>query len=147
MKPPDPSIFSKEYRSRRPEKKTPEPKPRKPINKVGKKLAKEKKTYLKLRLEFLEKPENMFCAVYPHLRSDQVHHKRGRGKNLNKVETWLAVSDDGHKWIEANPKLARERGFTKSRLHMTDELNSNVQVVMMCLDANAGPDDQMDWGD
>ena len=123
----DPSIFSKEYRSRRPEKKTRQPKIRKPINKIGKKLAREKKTYSKLRLEFLEKPENMFCAVYPHLRADQIHHKRGRGKNLNKVETWLAVSDDGHKWVEANPKLARERGFTKSRLHMKDELNDQYK--------------------
>lgn len=96
------------------------------IKPMSKNLSKEREKYRKLRLEFLEKPDNMFCAVYPHLRADQIHHTRGRGKNLNKVETWLAVSDPGHKWIEENPKLARERGFTKSRLHMTDNLNENV---------------------
>jgi len=122
----DLSIFSKEYRSRKPEKKKPEVKKRKPIPKISKSLAKERKTYRELRIEFLSKPENMFCAVYPHLRSDQVHHSRGRGKYLNDIKTWIPTSDDGHKWIEANPKLARERGFTKSRLSMTDQLNKNL---------------------
>ena len=126
MKPPDydPSIFSKEYRSRRPEKKPPEPKPRKPINKVSKKLAKEKRTYSELRKEFLEKPENMFCAVYPHLRADQVHHPFGRlGKHLNATEEWIAVSMEGHTRIENFPDWAKEFGFSGSRLALVTPLN------------------------
>lgn len=100
-------------------------KKKKPIKPVSNKLKKERKFYAVLRVEFLERIENMFCAVYPHLRSDQIHHMRGRGIFLNDTNTWIAVSDAGHKWIESNPKLARERGFTKSRLHLTDELNNN----------------------
>lgn len=123
----DPSTFSKEYRSRRPEKKTAEPKLRKPINKVGKKLAKEKKAYSKLRLEFLEKPENMFCAVYPHLRSTEVHHTMGRlGKLLNDTTKWIAVSREGHERIENFPKWAKEFGFSGDRLALVTPLNQDA---------------------
>jgi len=97
----------------------------KPIKPMSKKLSSERVIYRKLRIEFLARIENMFCAVYPDLRSDQVHHMRGRGKYLNDTSTWLAVSGEGHAWIEANPKLSKERGFTKSRLHLTDSINEN----------------------
>jgi len=93
------------------------------IKPMSKKLSSERAIYRNLRIEFLQKPENMFCAVYPDLRSDQIHHMRGRGKYLNDTSTWLAVSNEGHKWIEANPKLAKERGFTKSRLQLITPLN------------------------
>lgn len=121
----DPSKFSKEYRCRKPEKKVQVPKKKAAIRPMSKKLAKERKMYRELRQEFLEKPENMFCAVYPSIPADQIHHMRGRGKYLNDTSTWLGVSGPGHEWIEQNPKLAKERGFTKSRLSMTDQLNEN----------------------
>ncbi|WP_215239299.1 hypothetical protein [Dyadobacter helix] len=89
---------------------------------MSKKHSKELKTYSQLRKEFLEKFENMFCAVYPHLLATEVHHTKGRGKYLNDTDTWLAVSREGHIWIHENPKLSRERGFMKSRIKMSDDL-------------------------
>lgn len=92
---------------------------------MSKKLSKERKIYRELRIPFLERIENMFCAVYPNLRATEIHHMRGRGKYLNDTSTWLAVSRPGHEWIENNPKLSRERGFTKSRIKMTDNINEH----------------------
>lgn len=115
--------FSKEYRARKLGKEKPPKKPRTPIRPMSKKLSKERKTYRELREEFLSRPDNMFCAVYPSIPASQIHHMRGRGKHLNDVSTWLAVSDIGHEFIEANPALARERGFTMSRLELVTPLN------------------------
>lgn len=90
---------------------------------MSKKLSKQRVTYRQLREEFLRKPENMFCAVYPSIPATQIHHMKGRGKYLNDTSTWLGVSDTGHEWIEANPKLAKERGFSMSRLQLVTPLN------------------------
>jgi hypothetical protein len=67
------------------------------------------KEYSKLRKAFLT--ENPKCAVFPDLPSDQVHHRKSRGKYLNDVSTWSAVSAEGHRWIHDNPKAAKERGL------------------------------------
>ncbi len=116
--------FSKEYRARKTEKVKPEPKKRAPIRPMSKKLSKERKTYRELREEFLSRPENMFCAVYPSIPSSQVHHMAGRiGELLNDTSKWLAVSDIGHEWIETHPELSRERGFSLSRLQLVTPLN------------------------
>lgn len=118
------SIFSKEYRARKTEKVKKEPKKRSPIRPMSKKMTAERKTYRQLREEFLSRPENMFCAVYPHLRATQVHHMAGRiGELLNDTSKWLAVSDVGHRWCEDNPELAKERGFSLSRLQLVKPLN------------------------
>lgn len=90
---------------------------------MSKQLSKDRKTYRELREEFLSRPENMFCAVYHSIPATQIHHMRGRGKYLNDISTWLAVSDVGHEWIEANPALSREKGFTMSRLELVTPLN------------------------
>ena len=91
---------------------------------MSKKLSKERKTYRELREEFLSRIENRFCAVYPSLPATQVHHMAGRiGSKLNDTSLWLAVSDVGHRWIEENPKLAKERGFSVSRLKLVKPLN------------------------
>lgn len=97
------------------------PKVNKPvkIKPISKKLAKERKTYKELRLEFLDKPGNLFCAVYPDLRATEVHHMIGReGKRLNDTKYWLAVSRQGHEWIENFPELAKQRGYSQSRLNL-----------------------------
>lgn len=118
-------IFTKEYRAR----KTSEPKPvkekkRTPIKQVSKKLSKEKATYRELRLEFLSKTENMFCAVFPHLLATEIHHTEGKeGWRLNNTIKWLPVSREGHNWIHDNVALATERGFMGSRLHLVKPLN------------------------
>lgn len=126
------SIFSKEHRARKPPEKEkgkkkgdslirPEKRPR--IRPMSKKLSKERETYRQLREEFLKRPENMFCAVYPSIPSEEIHHSRGRHKYLNEVSTWIAVSRVGHMWIHENVALATERGFMSSRLELVKPLN------------------------
>lgn len=52
------------------------------------------------------------CAVYPHLKATQCHHRHGRTNELLEDETyWLPVSDEGHKFIHANSDWSREKGF------------------------------------
>lgn len=94
-------------------------KPKRPKYRTEKRAAQEAE-YSRERKPWLELPENMWCAVYPWLRSTQVHHKAGRdGEMLLVKKYWLSVSDEGHRKIEMNPDWARDNGFTLSRL--TDE--------------------------
>lgn len=87
------------------------------IPRRSKKRLAEEAQYSKDRREFLDRPENMFCAVFPWKRATQVHHKMGRiGPLLLDQRYWLAVSDEGHKKIEANPAWARENNFSLDRL-------------------------------
>ncbi len=44
-------------------------------------------------------------------RSQDVHHKKGRGKYLLDVSTWLAVSRLMHEKVHREPKWAREKGY------------------------------------
>ena len=114
-------------------------KKQKPVKKVSDKRKQESYLYTKKRKVFLSLPENQFCPVtraaykglidiseFPEdqaamiqrnkgtIFTDQVHHKAGRrGKFLNYVPLWLAVSDMGHKWIHAHPKKAYELEFLK----------------------------------
>lgn len=93
-----------------------------PIKKIPKRAEKEKPKdliYKALRLKFLR--ENPRCAVFPDLKSCEVHHKKGRGKYYLDVKTWLAVSRKGHQKIEANPEWAFSLGYSESRLKKEDE--------------------------
>ena len=111
--------YCKAHQWMREDKKPKEVKQRKPIKPMSKKLAKERKTYRDLREEFLARPENRFCAVYPSIPSCQVHHKAGRiGSRLNDTSLWLAVSDVGHRFIEEHPEIAKEKGWSVSRLQI-----------------------------
>lgn len=66
--------------------------------------------YVIARYEFLI--DNPRCAVYPHLESDQIHHKKGRvGSLLYDKEHFLAVSGEGHRFIEGNPEWALNMGY------------------------------------
>jgi hypothetical protein len=73
--------------------------------------------YSKKRKKFLEQPENKFCPVAKTVFNEtrlatEVHHLAGRkGKLLNYVPYWLAVSRKGHNWIHDNPSEAYEIGF------------------------------------
>lgn len=118
--------YCKNHQYLRTDKKPKTPKQKKSIPKVSKKLASKQRIYSKLRIEFLSRPENTMCAVYPYLRATEIHHMQGRaGELLNDTSTWLAVSRIGHIWIEENPLLAKERGFSMDRLKLTDQLNEN----------------------
>lgn len=81
-----------------------------------KKRGKENLEYLRKRKEFLSLPENEFCAVFPWLRSTEIHHKKGRiGKLLTDERHFLAVSHEGHRKIENNPEWAYEMGYSIRR--------------------------------
>lgn len=72
---------------------------------------------------FLGKPENQICPVTGQ-QTDQVHHKKGRIESLLLDQRyWLAVSDEGHREIELNPKWAKEMGYSLSRLENTETTN------------------------
>lgn len=50
-------------------------------------------------------------------KATDVHHKAGRGENLLKIGTWLAVCRSCHQWIEEHPAEAKELGFSENRLN------------------------------
>lgn len=81
---------------------------------IGDKRKEDLKLYKVLRIGFLKK--HPMCAVFPGKKATEVHHKSGRGKHLNNVSTWLAVSREGHQAIEMNPNWAKENNFSQTRL-------------------------------
>lgn len=89
----------------------------KPINQYSKKRKKESFLYTKKRRSFMELEENKYCKAgkiifNETLLTTEVHHKAGRkGKLLNYVPFWLAVSRKAHEWIHANPEQSYELGF------------------------------------
>jgi len=44
-------------------------------------------------------------------KADKVHHSAYRGANLNKIETFIATTAEGDRWIHANQDKAKELGF------------------------------------
>lgn len=89
----------------------------KPIPTKSEKRIKEERIYHAKRIEFLSRKENQKCPVFPHLNTTDVHHMKGRvGSLYLDVRFWLAVSREGHKWIEEHPKEAKKKGWSMSRL-------------------------------
>ena len=88
----------------------------KPIKFKSAKMQKLDALYGKLRRVYLTK-HPMCQAALPNCtkQSTDVHHKKGRGKYHNEVETWLSVCRNWHTWIEENPKEAIELGFSMPR--------------------------------
>ena len=111
-------------------------KKQKAIPEYTEKRKRESYTYNRKRKVFMNKPENEFCPVCKavfegtidskdifepefifenegFVLTKELHHKAGRrGKLLNYVPFWVAVSVIGHKWIHANPKKAYKLGFS-----------------------------------
>lgn len=76
----------------------------------------EEAKYQLQRILFLKKPENSKCPITGTKTTD-VHHKKGRICNLLLDETyWIALSREGHKYVEEHPEWAKENGFSLSRL-------------------------------
>lgn len=89
------------------------------IRKLSKKREAQNREYLKLRNAFLL--ENPICQakINRHCTNEatQVHHKKGRtGLLLTDTSNFLSVCYQCHQFIELSPKLAKELGFSKSRL-------------------------------
>lgn len=99
------------------QKKKPKKK-QKAIPQYTEKRKRESYTYNRKRKVFLNKPENKVCPVMlmlfdDEIKTTEVHHKAGRrGKFLNYVPFWLAVSSDGHKFIHNNPDWSYKNGFS-----------------------------------
>lgn len=95
-----------------------------PINKipqVSKKRKIENAQYSVLRIEFLGKPENKKCPITGQPTTD-IHHKKGRiGKLFLDTKYWVALSREGHKFVEENPEWAKENGYSQNRLSKDGE--------------------------
>lgn len=82
---------------------------------VSDKMAKQRKQYSVLAQKFLY--DNPICQVMDCQElSVQLHHKRGRGKYLLDVSTYMAVCCEHHKWIEEHPMMAKAYGYSLDRL-------------------------------
>jgi hypothetical protein len=87
-----------------------------PIPKVSKKRQIENAKYSVLRIEFLGKKENQICPITKKPTTD-IHHKKGRVGSLFLDENyWVALSREGHKFVEENPEWARKNGYSLDRL-------------------------------
>jgi len=88
----------------------------KPIPNVSKKRQAENLQYQVLRKKFLEKPENKICPITGQPTTD-VHHKKGRvGKLFLDTKYWIALSREGHQYVEENPNWAKDHFFSLKRL-------------------------------
>lgn len=60
--------------------------------------------YLRLRKEFLNKPENQFCKARLEnctINTSDIHHMRGRGEYYLDTSTWLPVCRNCHTKIHS----------------------------------------------
>jgi len=87
----------------------------KPIAKVSPKRMEENKVYSILREQFLL---GKWCAYHGHgCIPTTVHHAKGRiGTLLLNVKYWVPLCMQAHEWVERNPKEAKEKGLSVSRL-------------------------------
>ena len=86
------------------------------IPQISKKRQVEQLKYSVLRIEFLGKSENKVCPI-TGLETTDVHHKKGRVGDLYlDTKYWVALSREGHKFVEENPIWAKENGYSLNRL-------------------------------
>lgn len=92
------------------------------INKKSPKQKNREREYLKLRKEYLK--NNKICEICKIAVATDMHHKKGRiGDNLFK--DFLAVCRNCHTFVEENPKIAKELGYSDSRLKKEDDEYNN----------------------
>ncbi len=98
--------------------KKPQPKQKKvyKIPQVSKKRKVEMLKYSVLRTEFLAKKENQICPITKQPTTD-IHHKRGRvGSLYLDTKHWIALSREGHKFVEENPEWSKQNGYSENRI-------------------------------
>jgi len=89
----------------------------KSISPVSKRIQGEMDSYSALRETFFFIHPNCQAKLVGCTgKATDVHHKKGRGDNLLRVGTWLAVCRSCHTWIEENPIKSKELGLSESRL-------------------------------
>lgn len=78
--------------------------------------------YSKIRKEFLNNPLNSTCrgkfvnCLHSTGLNLTIHHSKGRGKYYLDISTWIPLCMNCHNFIELNPKIAKEIGFSDHRL-------------------------------
>ena len=83
---------------------------RTPLRKMSPKRRKESVWYGILRIGYLLKHPQ--CEVpWCEDRATQIHHKKGRGANYLKTNTWLATCDACHRQIHNFPLWAKKHGL------------------------------------
>ena len=104
------------------------PKKKYVIPKISKKQKTTLASYFKVRADFMNNLESQVCPVYGDKWVTDVHHKKGKEGFADQwavdnetsllIDTryFLAVSREGHDFIENNPTWAKERGFSEDRL-------------------------------
>lgn len=94
------------------------PRPKPSIKKFSNKTRKQVAQYMELRDIFLK--DFPLCAANligcTKIATD-IHHMQGRGINLLKTDTWIAVCRNCHNWIESHPREAKELNLSQSRLN------------------------------
>jgi hypothetical protein len=100
-------------------------KKQKPLRQVAPERSEELKIYYAEKAVWIK---NLMCAVFPTLKAQDVHHKKGRDgyaddwardndvSLLLDKRFWLPVSRKGHILIDAKPEWAKKNGYTISRL-------------------------------
>ena len=88
------------------------------IAKVGAKRKSENETYQERRIIVLL--SRKICEANLKgctKKSVEIHHKKGRvGKNFLDESNWLPVCRKCHTYLELNPEIAKELGFSENRL-------------------------------
>lgn len=94
-------------------------KPRKKIQAVSEKMLNQLAAYRRKRKKYLLEHPECEAKISPLCcgKSDQVHHKKGRGQYLADERYFLAVDFPCHRWIEENVEKAKEMGFSVDRLN------------------------------
>lgn len=99
------------------------------LRSLSKKRRKINEEYLRLRAEFLK--AHPYCQWFEAENdidrrvmingfafvplSQEIHHRRGRGKYLCDTSTWMAVSRNAHRWIHDHPKESYQKGYLLPR--------------------------------
>jgi hypothetical protein len=97
--------------------KTIKPKKQKPIKKFSAKMRIKVAEYSELRKEFLAQEPLCRAKLEGCTKiATDIHHMQGRGKNLLNISTWAPVCRNCHRFIEENPKKAKELNFSQSRI-------------------------------
>lgn len=91
------------------------------IKKTSDKMDKTLALYNVVRKKFLQ--AHTQCAVFPNMRSVEIHHIAGKvGSLYLDSNNFLPVSRMGHNWIHENEAEATKLGFTISRLAINKEV-------------------------
>lgn len=104
------------------------PKPRKPVRKVSKSMAKKLREYYRKKAFFMSKPENYFCRACKDayergeimagliLVATDCHHSKGRGKHLLDETTYVPLCRPHHDMCKSDPRWALRFGYNQLRL-------------------------------